>query len=259
MTVIPPGGKSGLRPERTTLVYCSRIREIWKKVPLIIGGVEASLRRFAHYDYWSDTVRRSILVYSKADLLIFGMGERQIIEIAARLSSGINIRQIKDIQGTCYLDNCPEISSDKIEVPSFPEVSGNKQKFAEAFKIEYLEQDPIRGKAVLQKHDDVYLVQNPPAKPLTSKELDEVYDLPYTRTFHPIYENSGGVPAIQEVKFSVTAHSGCFSGCSFCAINSHQGRIIQMRSHDSIIKEALALTRLPDFKGYIHDVGGPNR
>lgn len=252
-----PGGRSGLRPERATLVYCSRIREMWEKTPLIIGGIEASLRRFAHYDYWSDTVRRSILVDSKADLLIFGMGERQIIEIADKLASGINISQIKDVRGTCYLDNCLEASADNIEVPGFLEVKENKQKFAESFKIGYLEQDPFRGKVILQKHDAVYLVQNPPAKPLTSKELDEVYDLPYTRMFHPVYEKSGGIPAIQEVRFSITAHRGCFGGCAFCAINLHQGRIIQARSHESIIKEAWALTKLPDFKGYIHDVGGP--
>ncbi|EAX47100.1 Radical SAM N-terminal domain protein [Thermosinus carboxydivorans Nor1] len=252
-----PGGKPGRRPDRATIVYCNRIRELWKNIPLIIGGVEASLRRFAHYDYWSDEVRRSILIDSRADLLIYGMGERQIKEIAAQLAAGLDVRHIRDVQGTCYCADNLDHLWDYVQVPSYEEVIASKEAFAEAFKLQYLEQDPIRGKTVVQRHGDVFVVQNPPVMPLTTAEMDEIYDLPYQRTYHPVYEKEGGVPAIQEVKFSIVSHRGCFGGCSFCAIVSHQGRIIQSRSHESILREAKLLTRLPDFKGYIHDVGGP--
>ncbi len=252
-----PGGKAGLRPERTTLVYASRLRELWKDVPVIIGGIEASLRRFAHYDYWSDSVRRSILVDSRADLLIYGMGEKQIKELAAALAAGLAINHIRDIRGTCYLADNKEELWDYVEVPDYDAVKTDKKAFAEAFRLEYLEQDPIRGKKVVQAHDGVWLVQNPPARPLTTAEMDEIYDLPYKRTYPPVYEAAGGVPAIQEVKFSLVSHRGCFGGCSFCAIVSHQGRIIQARSRESILREATVLTGMPDFKGYIHDIGGP--
>jgi uncharacterized radical SAM protein YgiQ len=252
-----PGGAAGLRPERATLVYTSRLRELWKDVPIIIGGIEASLRRFAHYDYWSDSVRRSILVDSRADLLIYGMGERQVREVAAGLAAGMSIGHIRDVRGTCYLAGSTDELWDYVEVPDFNAVKEDKKAFAEAFRLQYLEQDPIRGKTLVQAHDDVWLVQNPPARPLTTAEMDEIYELPYKRTYHPAYETAGGVPAIKEVKFSLVSHRGCFGGCSFCAIVSHQGRIIQARSRESILREAKLLTSLPDFKGYIHDVGGP--
>jgi len=252
-----PGGKAGLRPDRATIVYCQRIRELWKSIPLIIGGIEASLRRFAHYDYWSDNVRRSILIDSKADILIYGMGERQIKEIAAGLSGGLNISEFKNIPGTVSLISELQGLSDYIEIPSFEDVKNSREDFALAFKLEYLEQDAIRGKALAQKHGDEYILQNPPALPLTTAELDEIYELDYVRNYHPMYEKEGGVPAIEEVKFSLVSQRGCYGGCSFCALSAHQGRIIQPRSHDSILHEAKTLTSLPDFKGYIHDVGGP--
>lgn len=253
-----PGGKAGFRPDRATLVYCSRIREMWKNIPLIIGGIEASLRRFAHYDYWSNSVRRSILVDAHADLLIYGMGEKQIKEIANQLSNGINVSDIRDVQGTVYrASSIDHLWDNFIEIPSFEQVNTHKKEFAEAFKVQYLEQDPIRGKTITQKHGEEYIIQNRPAMSLSTTEMDEIYDLPYQRTYHPIYEQYGGVPAIQEVKFSLVSHRGCFGGCSFCAIVSHQGRIIQSRSQESIINEAKLLIKLPDFKGYIHDVGGP--
>lgn len=252
-----PGGKSGCRPDRATIVYCNRIRELWKKTPIIIGGIEASLRRFAHYDYWSDSVRRSILIDSKADLLIYGMGEKQIVEIAEQLDQGIDVNAIASVKGTCYKAENLDSVWDYLEVPKYEDVSTNKIKFAEAFKTQYLEQDPIRGKSIVQASGEHYIVQNPPAMPLTMEEMDEVYALPYMRTYHPIYEEAGGVPAIEEVKFSLVSQRGCFGGCNFCAIVSHQGRIIQSRSKESIINEAKILTSLPDFKGYIHDVGGP--
>ena len=252
-----PGGKPGCRPDRATIVYCNKIRETYKKVPIIIGGIEASLRRFAHYDYWSNSVRRSILIDSRADMLIFGMGERQVLEIADQLKSGLDITAIKTVKGTAYaIDNLDEVWNYSA-IPSYEEVSESKKKFAEAFKEQYLEQDAFRGKVLVQASGDKYVVQNPPAMPLTTEEMDEIYALPYKRTYHPIYEKDGGVPAIEEVKFSLVSQRGCFGGCNFCAIVSHQGRIIQSRSKDSIVQEAQELTKLPDFKGYIHDVGGP--
>ena len=253
-----PGGKAGMRPDRATIVYANRIRECWSDIPVVIGGIEASLRRFSHYDYWSDSVRRSILVDSRADLLVYGMGETQVLEIAAKLAANIPVGEIRDIRGTCFLaGQRDDVSAEFLEVPSHELVSSNKSDYAAAFKIEYLEQDPIRGQGILQKHGDHYLVQNPPALPLTTREMDRVYSLPYERTWHPSYDEAGGVPAIEEVQFSITSHRGCFGACSFCAIGSHQGRMIQQRSHKSILQEAQLLTRLPDFKGYIHDVGGP--
>lgn len=252
-----PGGKAGRRPERATIVYCNRIREAWKDVPLIIGGIEASLRRFAHYDYWDDHIRRSILIDGRADLLVYGMGEKQLKEICGQLAAGIKIGDIRDVHGTCYPSATLEHLWNYIEIPDYTAVSSDKHAFAEAFRLQYLEQDPVRGKTVAQNHGEMYVVQNPPALPLTTAEMDEIYDLPYRRTYHPVYEAEGGVPAIQEVKFSLVSHRGCYGGCSFCAIVSHQGRIIQPRSRQSILEEARLLTKLPDFKGYIHDVGGP--
>ena len=252
-----PGGQAGHRPERATIVYCNRLRELYPDVPIIIGGIEASLRRMAHYDYWSNAIRRSILVDSQADLLIYGMGERAILEIAADLQQGIEVANIQDVHGTCYRVPNKDYAWDYIELPSFEAVRKDKKTFAEAFKIEYLEQDPIRGRKLLQQNDEWCVVQNPPAMPLSEEQMDEVYDLPYMRTYHPIYEKAGGVPAIKEVQFSLVSQRGCFGGCNFCAIISHEGRIIQRRSHASLIREAKILTHMKGFKGYIHDVGGP--
>jgi len=252
-----PGGKSGCRPDRATVAFCSRVKECWKDVPLVIGGVEASLRRFAHYDYWSDEVRRSVLFDSQADILVYGMGEKQIKEIAELLDRGVPAGSIRSVRGTMYrAPSLPE-KGRVVEVPSFEEAAAEKVKFAEAFRLEYLEQDPFHGRTVAQRHGTTFVIQNPPALPLSEKEMDDVYGLPYTRTYHPMYEKDGGVPAIKEVRFSLVSHRGCFGSCSFCAIHSHQGRIIQSRSHDSLLSEAKLLTTLPDFKGYIHDVGGP--
>ena len=252
-----PGGQAGHRPERATIVYCNRLRELYPDVPIIIGGIEASLRRMAHYDYWSNAIRRSILVDSQADLLIYGMGERAILEIAADLQQGVEVTNIQDVHGTCYRVPNKDYAWDYIELPSFEAVRKDKKTFAEAFKIEYLEQDPIRGRKLLQQNDEWCVVQNPPAMPLSEEQMDEVYDLPYMRTYHPIYEKAGGVPAIKEVQFSLVSQRGCFGGCNFCAIISHEGRIIQRRSHASLIREAKILTHMKGFKGYIHDVGGP--
>lgn len=252
-----PGGRPGMRPDRATIAYCSRLKECWKDLPLVIGGVEASLRRFAHYDYWSDEVRRSILFDSQADLLVYGMGELQIRRIAEALAEGISVGRLTDVPGTVWRTKESDTAERCVVCPSFEEVSVDKKLFAEAFVKQDREQDPFSGRAVAQKHGTCWIVQNPPARPLTTEELDRVYSLPYARTWHPMYENAGGVPAITEVRFSLTSHRGCFGGCSFCAIHYHQGRIIQSRSHDSLLREAKILTSLPDFKGYIHDVGGP--
>lgn len=252
-----PGGEGNHRPDRAVIVYCNRLREAYKDVTIIIGGIEASLRRFAHYDYWDDKVRRSILFDSKADLLIYGMGERTITQIANLLKYGMDIKKVTEVRGTAYISKDTDHVKDYIEVPSFEEASVDKKAYAESFKLEFYEQDPIRGKALVQKHGDRYLVQNPPQLPLTTEEMDASYNLPYTRTYHPIYEKKGGIPAINEVKFSITSHRGCYGSCSFCALTFHQGRIIQNRSQDSIVDEAKLLTTLKDFKGYIHDIGGP--
>ncbi len=253
-----PGGKMGYRPDRATIVYCNKIREAYKNIPIIIGGIEASLRRFGHYDYWSDKVRKSMLVDSGADLLVYGMSENQIIEIADALNNGFDPKYIRHINGTCYMvDDLEEVYEDYVQIPSYKEICDSKESYAKAFKIQYDEQDPYRGKAIVQKHGDKYLVQNKPEKPLTRQELDSVYALPYQKTYHPIYEKDGGIPAIEEVKFSIVSSRGCFGSCAFCAITFHQGRAVQSRSQNSIIDEAEYITTLPDFKGYIHDVGGP--
>jgi uncharacterized radical SAM protein YgiQ len=252
-----PGGEGGHRPERATIVYCNRLRELYPEVPVIIGGIEASLRRFAHYDYWDNEVRRSILVDSMADLLVYGMGERAILEIAANLHQGVAVSNIQDVRGTCFRVPSFDYIYDYLKLPDFTTVRSDKHSFAEAFKLVYLEQDPIRGRRLAQQNDEWCIVQNPPALPLSEAEMDEIYDLPYQRTYHPCYKPMGGVPAIKEVQFSLVSHRGCFGGCHFCAIISHEGRIIQRRSHASILREARLLTRLPGFKGYIHDVGGP--
>ncbi|MDF2614049.1 MAG: Radical domain protein [Clostridia bacterium] len=252
-----PGGKMGLRPDRATIVYCNRIREAYKNIDIVIGGIEASLRRFAHYDYWSDRVRKSILVDSGADLLIYGMSERQIVEVAHALNNGLAARYIRYVNGICYIADSVEEVYDYIQIPSYKQVCEDKIKYAEAFRIQYDEQDPVRGRTILQEHSGKYLVQNKPELPLTREELDKVYALPYMKDYHPIYEKDGGVPAIEEVKFSLVSARGCFGSCSFCALTFHQGRIVQSRSESSILQEAEEITALTGFKGYIHDVGGP--
>ncbi|MBE6599892.1 MAG: YgiQ family radical SAM protein [Ruminococcaceae bacterium] len=253
-----PGGKAGLRPDRATIVYCNRIREAYGDVPIIIGGLEASLRRFAHYDYWSDKVRRSILVDSRADILTYGMGENIIRRIAELLDRGVPIKKIRDVRGCVYLAS----PDDKIhfEVAAtfdYNELKADKKKYAEAFAVQYKNQDSVSGKAITEKYDGKLLVQTPPMPPLERDELDEVYALPFTRTYHPSYQALGGVPAIEEVKFSVTHNRGCFGACNFCALAFHQGRTVRSRSAESVVAEARIITEMPDFKGYIHDVGGP--
>ena len=252
-----PGGKIGARPDRAVIVYCNKLREAYKDVPIIIGGVEASLRRFAHYDYWDDKVRRSILLDSRADLLIYGMGERPMREIAEALSSGIDIKHVNYVNGTAYVTSSVEGLIDPVFISSYEEVAADKKKYAKAFMAQLREQDYQTGRVVVQPHGDRFLVQNPPAKPLDQYELDDVYALPYAREYHPVYKDQGGIPALQEIKFSITSHRGCYGGCSFCALNFHQGRVIQSRSHESVLKEAEHMTEDPEFKGYIHDVGGP--
>lgn len=252
-----PGGETGHRPDRAIIVYCSKAREAYKGVPIIIGGIEASLRRFAHYDYWDDKLRRSILIDSKADLLIYGMGEKTVTQIANLLKYGMDIKNITNVTGTVFSVKNLDNIDNYIEVPSFEECVENKKAYTESFKLEYFEQDSVNGKNIVQKHGDRYIIQNKPQELLTEEEMDIVYDLPYARTYHPIYESKGGIPAIREVRFSITSHRGCFGGCSFCALNFHQGRAIQHRSQESILDEAKLLTTLDDFKGYIHDVGGP--
>lgn len=251
-----PGGEAGHRPDRATLVYSNRMKEAYRDVPLIIGGIEASLRRFGHYDYWSDTVRRSILVDSKADVLVYGMGELQIVELGEALDQNRFEESLPNIRGICYMSkDIPSI--DCVECPSFEEIKADKMAFADAFRIQYDEQDPFYGRPIVQKHGDRYVVQNVPALPLTQEQMDAAYDLPYTRKWHPSYDDKGGVPALSEVQFSLVSHRGCFGSCSFCAITNHQGRIIQNRSHQSLIDEAKLMINMDGFKGYIHDVGGP--
>lgn len=254
-----PGGRAGCRPDRATIVYCNRLREAYgNKIPIIIGGIEASLRRFAHYDYWSDKVRRSMLIDSGADLLIYGMGEHQIAEIADLLNAGVSVHDIKSVRGTVYKEgDAAALPPDCVKIAAYDEVSSDKTAYAMATAQQYREQDAVSGKPVAQLDRDKYIVQNPPSPPLTSAELDRVYELPYVRDWHPCYTEFGGVPAIDEVKFSITSSRGCFGACSFCALTFHQGRTISARSHESILREAELLTTLPGFKGYIHDVGGP--
>lgn len=252
-----PGGKFGLRPDRAVIEYCQKIRKIYGDVPIIIGGLEASLRRFAHYDYWDDKIRPSILFDSGADLISFGMGEKQTVEIANRLNNGESIKTITDVKGTCYAVPVTETPYIGVECPSFENVCKSKKEYAISCRIQQDEQDHIRGKAIKQRHGKMMLVQNIPMEPLTTEELDDVYALPYVRTYHPIYEKDGGVPGIQEVEFSITHNRGCFGGCNFCSIAFHQGRYITSRSKESLINEAKMLTQLDGFKGYIHDIGGP--
>lgn len=252
-----PGGKAGRRPERATIVYANRMREAYKDVPIIIGGIEASLRRFAHYDYWSDKVRHSMLLDSKADILSYGMGEHSVAQIADALAEGKTTAEMYNIRGICYVTGKMPNIKDSVFCPSYEEVKADKHKFAEAFKIQYEEQDPFYGKTIIQPSENRFVVQTPPAEPLTTAEMDAVYELPFTRRWHPDYDEDGGVPALQEVQFSLTSQRGCFGHCHFCAIASHQGRIIQHRSHESLIREAEHMTTLEGFKGYIHDVGGP--
>lgn len=253
-----PGGVMGKRPDYATITYCNLIRRNYKKTPIIIGGIEASLRRLAHYDYWSDSLKRSILLDSGADLLLYGMGERSIVEVADALNSGLLVRDITFIDGTVYKTRKKEDIYDAIFLPDYSELKADKKNYAKSFYVQYQNTDPFSGKRLAESYDyKTFVVQNPPSKPLTIEEMDDVYALPYMRTYHPSYEKAGGVPAISEVKFSLVSNRGCFGGCSFCGLTFHQGRIIQVRSHESIIEEAKMLTKEPDFKGYIHDVGGP--
>ena len=253
-----PGGVIGKRPDHATVVYCNLIRRTYKNTPIIIGGIEASLRRMAHYDYWSDSLKRSILLDSQADIISYGMGERSIVEIAEALDSGIDVRDITFIEGTVYKTKDIESVYDYIMLPSYDDLKRDRLEFAKSFNTQYRNTDPFSGKRLVEPYDKgIYVVQNPPAKPLTQMEMDDVYALPFMNTYHPSYEKAGGVPAINEIKFSITSNRGCFGSCSFCALAFHQGRIIQARSHESIIAEATEMTKAPDFKGYIHDVGGP--
>ena len=269
-----PGGKAGLRPDRPTIVYSNLARQAFGDTPLIIGGLEASLRRLAHYDYWQDLVRKSILQDSKADLLVYGMGELQTVEIADRLASGQDISQLHDIQGTCYSLSAKEYEAgadlpfEPVVLPSFEEVSQRdkvsntpteegRKAYAKAFNIQMMHENPFEKKCLVQASNGRIIVQNPPARPLTEKEFDSLYELPFKRMWHPVYDKDGGIPAISEVQFSITSNRGCYGGCSFCAITNHQGRIIQTRSIESLVREARALTKHKDFKGYINDLGGP--
>ena len=253
-----PGGVMGKRPDYATIVYCNLIRQTYKHKPIIIGGIEASLRRLAHYDYWSNKLKRSILLDSGADLISYGMGEHSIVEIADALDSGLDIKDITFIDGTVYKTRDRESIYDAIELPHFEALKADKLEYAKSFYIQYSNTDPFSGKRLFETYDEkLFVVQNPPAKPLTQSEMDSVYALPYMRDYHPSYKELGGVPAIEEVKFSLISNRGCYGGCSFCALTFHQGRIIQTRSHESILAEANKIIWDPDFKGYIHDVGGP--
>ena len=253
-----PGGKMGLRPDRACIVYTNRIREAFGDVPIILGGLEASLRRFAHYDYWDDKIRRSVLVDSRADMLTYGMGENILIRVAELLDKGVPIKKIRDVRGTVFM----AAKEDKVFFPTvggydFNDLKTDKRLYAEAFGVQYKETDSVRGRAVIEYYDDKMLVQNPPMPPLEQEELDGVYSLPYARKYHPMYEKDGGVPGIAEVAFSVTHNRGCFGACNFCALAFHQGRSVRARSIESVVREVKLITEMPEFKGYIHDVGGP--
>ena len=252
-----PGGVMGKRPDYATVVYCNLIRQVYKDVPIIIGGIEASLRRLAHYDYLSDSMKRSILLDSQADLLSYGMGEKCIVEIAEALNAGMDVKDITYIDGTVFRTRQLDESFPTIVLPGFARLKENRRAYAESFRIQYQNCDPFTAKRLAEPYGNEFVVQNPPQKPLTTQEMDAIYALPYCRNYHPSYEKLGGVPAIEEVKFSLVSCRGCFGACSFCALTFHQGRIIQARSHASILKEAELITKDPDFKGYIHDVGGP--
>ncbi len=258
MDAYTPGGVIGKRPDHATVVYCNLIRRTYHTVPIIIGGIEASLRRLAHYDYWSDSLKRSILLDSQADLLSYGMGEHSIVEIAEALDSGLAVSDITFIAGTVYKTKSIEHVYEPIMLPTYEELKADRMNYARSFYVQYCNTDSVTGGCLVESYGDRYVVQNPPAKPLTTAEMDRVYSLPYMRTYHPSYEAQGGVPAISEVRFSLTSCRGCFGGCSFCALTFHQGRTIQSRSHASLLAEAELMTHEPDFKGYIHDVGGPS-
>lgn len=253
-----PGGKIGMRPDYATIVYCNLIRRTYKTSPIIIGGIEASLRRMGHYDYWSDKVRRSILLDSGADLISYGMGERSIVEIADALDGGLDVKDITYIDGTVYKTRNEDIIFDAIRLPDFEDIQKDKETYAKSFLIQYRNTDPFNGKRLYECYGGkTFVVQNPPQKPLSTREMDAVYALPYMRDYHPSYKKQGGIPAWGEIKFSLTSNRGCFGECNFCALTFHQGRIVQARSHESIIAEAKTCIKDPDFKGYIHDVGGP--
>ena len=253
-----PGGQMGLRPDRAVIVYSSLIRRVYPKVPIILGGIEASLRRMAHYDYWSDSLKRSVLVESQADLISYGMGERSIVEIAEALEAGLPVSSLTYIPGTVCLVHREEDLGNAVRLPSYEELKSEKRKYAESFYTQYRNTDPFSGKRLAEPYGrKLFVLQNPPAKPLTQMEMDDIYALPFAGTYAPVYEQAGGIPAIREVKFSLVSCRGCFGGCSFCALTFHQGRIIQTRSHESLLAEAKRMTQDPDFKGYIHDVGGP--
>ncbi len=257
--VYSPAGKGGLRPNRAAIVYSDKIHSIFPGTPIVLGGIEASLRRFAHYDYWKDSVRQSILADAPADILVFGMGERQVVEIASRLSKGEDVKNITGIPGTAIKMEISKWRSmgheSYAEMPSFNDVSNDKKLYAEAFKLHYLEQDPVQGRPVAQPHPKTVIIQNKPAMPLTTAELDHVYELPYSRKVHPSYKKP--IPALAPVKFSIVSHRGCFAACSFCALTHHQGRIVQSRSIESIVREVKRMAKMPDFKGIVQDVGGP--
>lgn len=253
-----PGGVIGKRPDHAVVTYCNLIRHTYKNKPIIVGGIEASLRRMAHYDYWSNSFKRSILLDGQANLISYGMGEKSIVQIADALASGMDIKDITYIPGTVFKTKDLSLAYDPIILPSYDEMKQDKLKYAESFRIQSENTDPFNGQTLVEPYPNgVYVVQNPPQEPLTRQEMDDIYDLPYERTYHPIYEKDGGIPAIQEIQFSLISCRGCFGACSFCALTFHQGRIIQTRSHESIIKEAKKITEMPNFKGYIHDVGGP--
>lgn len=253
-----PGGEIGKRPDHATIVYGNLIRKSYKNIPIIIGGIEASLRRMAHYDYWTNSFKRSVLLDSQADLISYGMGEKSIVEIANALASGIHVRDISFIPGTVYKTKDISGIYNSVMLPSYEEMKQNKELYAKSFSLQYENTDSFTGRPLVEPYpNNIYVVQNPPPSPLTTEEMDAVYDLPYMRTYHPSYEAAGGVPAIAEIKFSLISNRGCFGGCSFCALTFHQGRTVQVRSHESILKEAKLLIKEPDFKGYIHDVGGP--
>ena len=252
-----PGGVMGKRPDYATVVYCNLIRQVYKDVPILIGGIEASLRRLAHYDYWSESLKRSILLDSQADLLMYGMGEKSIVEIAEALNSGMDVKDITYIDGTVFKTSALDESLPTVILPAYDRLLADKKEYAASFRIQYGNCDPFTAKRLAEPCGKEFVVQNPPQKPLTTEEMDAVYGLPYMRTWHPSYAKAGGVPAIEEVKFSLVSNRGCFGACSFCALTFHQGRIIQTRSHESILSEAEVMIKDKDFKGYIHDVGGP--
>ena len=254
-----PGGVIGKRPDHAATVYCNLIRQRYPHKSIVVGGIEASLRRLAHYDYWSDAMKRSLLLDAQADLLLYGMGERSILEVAEALDSGLAVSDITYVRGSVYKTNSLESVYDALTLPSWEALCANRRTYAESFYKQYCNTDPFVAKRLVEPYEreGCFVVQNPPQEPLSTEEMDHVYALPYMRTYHPSYEKAGGVPAIEEVKFSLTSNRGCFGGCSFCALTFHQGRIIQTRSHEAIIEEAKQVIADPDFKGYIHDVGGP--